>query len=445
MSNRGFVLTGISAAKGAMIPVDMPETSEWLNRPSAGLEPALLKTGRHKSPTVNVQVSHVEKRSSALSPALPLQPRIGNMIRVNRFIVLTFVIASVLCGCSKNDAGLSQSQIEKLVLAARPGNTSADDWASAIRESLIELGQPIDKEHVCAVLAVITQESGLSTSPKNRRMADILRKKIGTFDSNKVLSFIIQTRLDQYAANGKRFRENMDSISSEQDFELWYNEFTSSDITKPILLVFNKDIDDLVTTIGSMQVSVKFAENYPKKPAKVGFGTIRNVLYTCKGGVFYGTAYMLDYKHHYDDWKYVFADFNAGHYASRNAGFQKMLSDLSRKRIDLDGDLLSYEDETGTPSVTYDTFIELLKKNGKEFDEGRIKKDFDQEKSYDFEDTYSYKTLSDMHMKKYGRTIYAILPEIQLSSPKFTSRNLSTRWYAMRVKSHYIRFMRRKI
>ncbi len=367
------------------------------------------------------------------------------MIRTTRLIVLAFVIVSSLSGCSKNETGLSQSQIEKLVLTARPGNTTPDIWASAIRESLVELGQPVDKAHVCAVLAVITQESSVSTSPKNRKMADILRKKISTFDSTKVLSFIIQKRLDQYAANGRTFRENMETISSEQDFELWYNEFTSAEITKPILLVFNKDINDLVTTIGSMQVSVKFARNYPKKPSNVGFGTIREILYTCKGGVYYGTAYMLDYKHRYNDWKYVFADYNAGRYASRNAGFQKMLADLSRKRIDLDGDLLNYAEGNNSRSVTYDTFIELLKNKGKEFDEGSVKKDFDQEKRYDFENTYSYKTLSYMHMKKFGSSIYAILPEIPLSSPKFTSRNLTTKWYAMRVKSHFERYMRRKI
>ncbi|NTW75202.1 MAG: DUF1615 family protein [Chlorobiaceae bacterium] len=362
-----------------------------------------------------------------------------------RSIFLTVVIALFLGGCSKKDTGLTQSQITKLVLTAKPGNKSADAWATAIRESLQELGQPIDKEHVCAVLAVITQESGVSVSPKNRNMADILRKKISMFDSNKLLRYIIQTRLDHVAANGKTFRENMDSIASEQDFELWYHEFTSSEITKPILLVFDKDIDDLVTTIGSMQVSVKFAENYPKKPANAGGGTIREVLYTCKGGVFYGTAYMLDYRHHYDDWKYVFADFNAGRYASRNAGFQKMLSRLSRKRIDLDGDLLSYEEGNDSRSETYDTFVELLKQRGEDVDEGKIRKEFEQEKEYDFEKTDSYRILSEMYQKKYGEPIYATLPEIKLSSPKFTSRNLSTKWYAMRVKSHYIRYMRRKV
>lgn len=368
------------------------------------------------------------------------------MTRANRFIVLALLFALFLSGCSgTHDTGLSQKQIEKLVLAARPNNPSSDIWAKAIKESLQELGKPADKEHVCAVIAVISQVSGFALAPRNTRMAGILEKKIESAGSNEVLRYVIQTRLDQTASNGKTFRENIDSISSELEFERWYKEFTSSDITKPILLVFNKDISDLVTTIGSMQVSVKFAEDYPKKPLKAGGGSVRDMLYTCKGGVFYGSAYLLDYEHNYDDWKYVFADFNAGHYASRNAGFQKMLANLSRKRIDIDGDLMSYENGNSVPSVTYDTFIDLLEKKGVEFDENQIRKDFTKEKSYDFEKTYTYMTLSAMHKKKFRKTIYAVLPDISLNSPKFVSRNLSTKWFAQRVKSRFNHCMRTRI
>jgi len=368
------------------------------------------------------------------------------MTKTNKIIFFTFLIALFLGGCSEHrDTGLSQQQIEKLVLAARPYVKSPDIWATAIQESLKELGQPVDKEHVCAVIAIIRQESGLTTVPKNSGMPNILRKKIESSESNELLRFIIQKRLDQNASNGKTFRENIDSVASERDFELWYNEFTSSVITRPILLALNKDVSNLVTTLGSMQVSVKFAEAFSKKPQNVGHGNIREVLYTCKGGVFYGTAYLLDYQHNYDDWKYVFADYNAGRYTSRNAGFQKMLARLSHKKIDLDGDLLSYENGRSSPSVTHQTFIDLLKKNGMEFDEKTIQKEFMQEKRFDFEKTYSYTTLSAMHRKKFGYTIYAVLPEISLHSPKFVSKNLSTKWFAERVKSIYIRGMRTRI
>jgi hypothetical protein len=368
------------------------------------------------------------------------------MRSVNRSIVFTFLLTLFLGACSgTQDYGLSEKQIEKIVFAARPNNPSPDIWARAIKESLEELGQPVDKEHVSAVSAVISQVSAFSISPKNSRMAGILRKKIKAAESNEVLQLLIETRLDQKASNGKTFRENIDSIGSELDFENWYDEFTSASITKPILMALNKDASDLITTAGSMQVSVRFSEEYPKKPQNAGGGSIRDMLYTCKGGVFYGTAYLLDYKHNYDDWKYVFADFNAGHYSSRNAGFQEMLARLTRRMVDTDGDLMNYEDGKMNPSVTYVTFVNFLKKQEIEFDEKKVMDDFSKEKSYEFEDTWSYKTLAELYKKKYGRTIYAVLPDIPLNSPKFVSKNLSTKWFAERVKSRYNHCMRTRI
>lgn len=368
------------------------------------------------------------------------------MRQANRFTLITLIFALFLSACSGiTDSGLTEKQVEKLVLASRPNNPSPDIWARAIKQSLEEIGLPVSKENVSAVCAVISQVSAFSISPKNTRMASILRKKIEAAESNDVLRLLIETRLDQTASNGQAFRANIDSIQSELDFEKWYDEFTSEKITKPILLVLNKDASDLITTVGSMQVSVKFAKEYPKKPRNAGGGSVRDMLYTCKGGVFYGTAYLLDYKRNYDDWKYVFADFNAGHYTCRNAGFQKMLGRLTHRMVDTDGDLLNYETGTPSPSVTYVTFINFLKDKGIGFDENQVMKDFQQEKSYDFEETWSYKTLVELYKKRYGRPISAVLPDIPLNSPKFVSKNLSTKWFANRVKERFNRCMRTKI
>ncbi|MBM3162173.1 MAG: DUF1615 family protein [Chlorobi bacterium] len=371
------------------------------------------------------------------------------MIRETRIALVTLftLFFTLLLGaCNReDDAGLSEPQIEKLILVAAPGLDSPDIWAKVIKESLQEIGVPAGKENACAVIAVIAQESGFKTVPKTPGVGKILLNKLNNAEGNPIIRFIIDSRLDQEAANGKTFRQNIDSIESERDVELWYNEFIAAEVTKPILQVIDRDVDDLITTLGSMQVSVKFAGQYPEKPENVGKKHIREILYTCKGGVFYGSAYLLDYKHRYNDWRHVFADYNAGHYTCRNVGFQKMLANVTHQAIVLDGDLLSYRNGHGAFGTTYGIFIDYLKDTGMDFSEEEIKKDFRKEKRYDFESTFSYKTISALHKSKFGNTIYAGMPEIPLKSDKFSGRNLSTSWFANRVKSRFDRCMRTKL
>lgn len=368
------------------------------------------------------------------------------MIKSTRFVIFVFFLAIALSNCSNNrNAGLSQKQIEKLILAEASKLDSPDIWAGVILESLKEIGIPATKKNVCAVIAVISQESGFKTVPKTRGLPEILLKKLKNAETNELYRQIIEIRLNQYANNGKTFRRNIYSIVSERDVEIWYNEFVASEYTKPVLILLKKDISDLITTLGSMQVSVRFAEKYPKKPENIASNEIRDILYTCKGGVFYGAAFLLDYNHNYQEMMSVFADYNAGHYACRNAGFQKMLANLTQKNIVLDGDLLNYKDGEGKPGKTYALFINFLIHTGMDFEENKIRKDFEKEKSLDFEETFSYKTLSALHKTKFGNTIYEEIPQISLKSDKFLNKNLSTYWFALRAKSRYNNCMRTKI
>jgi hypothetical protein len=194
-----------------------------------------------------------------------------------------------------------------------------------------------------------------------------------------------------------------------------------------------------VRTGGPMQVSVAFAETHAAAkpyPYPVS-GSIRHEVFTRRGGMYFGIAHLLDYRSSYDSHLYRFADFNAGHYASRNSAFQSAVSLASGIPLALDGDLLRYEQgqpskEPGATELAARVLAKRLDMTSSE-----IHRDLEVGRSYDFEKTRLYSRVFALAEKLSSTSIpRAVLPRIQLQSPKIT-RKLTTDWFANRVDERY--------
>jgi hypothetical protein len=191
-----------------------------------------------------------------------------------------------------------------------------------------------------------------------------------------------------------------------------------------------------------MQVSVTFAEaqvkarRYPYPMTD----SVRREVFTRHGGLYFGTAHLLAYDAPYDKPIFRFADFNAGRYASRNAGFQSALALASGLPVSLDGDLLPRTSEAprGETERAADTLAGRLG-----LSEAALRRDLEKGDEPGFEKTPLYERVFAHAEQLERRTLpRAVLPRIDLHSPKFT-RRLTTDWFANRVDERHRRCIAR--
>ncbi|HEU0068313.1 MAG TPA: DUF1615 family protein, partial [Nitrospiraceae bacterium] len=190
------------------------------------------------------------------------------------------------------------------------------------------------------------------------------------------------------------------------------------------------------------QVSIAFAERLAKE-RRYPYPMTRNVraeVFTRRGGLYFGIAHLLDYSASYDDMVFRFADYNAGHYASRNAAFQNAVNIASGKRLELDGDLLI--EGSSEPSAT-ELAIRTL--GGRlDLSDAQIHSALEHGDEDEFERSALYaRMMAIADAVPPGRPVpRAMVPRITLKSPKIT-RNLTTNWFARRVDDRYKRCLAR--
>lgn len=219
------------------------------------------------------------------------------------------------------------------------GLADRSGWASDIHDAMLALGVEANAANVCAVVAVTGQESSFRADPSIPDLAGIAASELEKRRASVgIPRFMVNAALALPSSDGRTYSERMKLATTERQLSDVFEDFAQR---VPLAKTFMAD-QNPVRTGGPMQVSVAFAQAhaavhpypYPRS------GSIREEVFSRRGGMYFGIAHLLHYPAPYDDPLYRFADFNAGRFASRNAAFQKAVSDLTGVPLDLDGDVL---------------------------------------------------------------------------------------------------------
>ena len=329
------------------------------------------------------------------------------------------------------DPDVARAEIAKRLPAKL---TNRDAWAVDMFAAFEALSIRPTPENICAAIAVTEQESTFQVNPPVTGLAAIARREIDSRAARyRIPGIAVNAALALESPTGATYHERLDKVRTEKELNDIFADFIN------IVPLGERMFGDLnpVRTAGPMQVSIAYAEQHAdakRYPYPVP-GSIRNEVFTRRGGMYFGIAHLLDYPADYDDMLFRFADFNAGHYASRNAAFQNAVGILTKTSLALDGDLLLHGDSASEPSKTELAARKLADRI--ELSEAAIRRDLEHGDEPDFADTRLYQRVFNLGDKGRGKPLpRAVVPKIRLQSPKIT-RKLTTEWFAKRVDERY--------
>jgi hypothetical protein len=313
-------------------------------------------------------------------------------------------------------------------LAARllpPGLADRGGWASDIHDSLLLLKLEPSAQNICAVVALTEQESAFRADPSVPGLSEMARREIERRrESAGVPKFMLRAALALPSTDGRSYNARLSAATTERQLSDIFEDFTGR---VPLARKFLAD-QNPVRTGGPMQVSVAFAQAHAaahRYPYPMQ-GSIRDEVFTRRGGIYFGIAHLLHYPAPYGEPLYRFADYNAGRYASRNAAFQKAVSEAAGVPLELDGDLLTLT-EAATRKLA-----ERLKMSS-----GEIHRDLELGATAQFEQSKLYAAVFALADSLHGRPVpRAVVPVIVLQTAK-TTRRLTTEGFARRVAERY--------
>jgi hypothetical protein len=349
--------------------------------------------------------------------------------------ILLLLAVVLLAGCAAQRPTMTAAEGRAFIAGYMPtGIADKEGWAADIHTAVSVLEIPITPDNVCAILAVTEQESGFRVDPPIPNLPAIAsaeierqREKLG------IPRLVLDAALSLQSSNGKTYRARLDAARTERELSDIFEDLIGR---VPLGRTFFGDRNP-VRTGGPMQVSVAFAIAHAKArpyPYPV-VESIRDEVFTRRGGMYFGIAHLLDYPASYDRYLYRYADFNAGHYASRNAAFQAALSQASGTKLVLDGDLVTPGARRDQPGATENAARSIARELG--LGPSDIRRDLELGKGREFERSETYRRVFALAEQRAGKALpRAVVPSIELQSAKFT-RKLTTEWFAQRVVARH--------
>jgi hypothetical protein len=328
----------------------------------------------------------------------------------------------------------SIDQARALLQQLLPANIKdRNGWRNDILTAFTALKIPYEAQYFCAAMAIIEQESSWQSDPSVANLDKIVWKEIEKrADKYHLPMMAVKLAFLKPSPDGRSYKARIDALKTEKQMNALFEDIVLD--AKKLGLPF--EMKNPIRTGGPMQVSVDFAQSHIKAWPYYPYsytGSLRQEVFTRRGGLYFGIANLLQYRVSYPQMKYRFADFNAGRYSSRNAAFQAAVSILSKNKLVLDGDLLVYTSKK--TSTTQQELIKLSSRLGMSSE--AIERDLQLEKTEAFGQTLLFKRVFELANKQTGRTLaQQIMPNIQLVSPKIT-RKLTTSWFADRVNGRY--------
>ena len=353
--------------------------------------------------------------------------------RVSSLVLMLALISACATQTPKPSPGLTPAQVRAEIVRRIPAPTKdREGWAADIQVAFQAQRITPNPENICAVLAVLEQESGYTADPSVPNLGKIARKEIeDRAAALHIPKFAVGAALKLKSTDGRSYEERLSKVRTERELSALYEDLIGR-VPLGQRLFGNRNP---VQTGGPMQVSIAFAQNNARHYPYAIAGSIREEVFTRRGGMYFGIAHLLGYQTPYTRKVHRFADYNAGRYASRNAAFQNAVSQASGIPLALDGDLLVPGASLSQAGLTETAVRSLSGQLG--MNERQIRRELERSDQLDFSDSNLHARVFALAEASAGKPLpRALIPGIRLDSPKIT-RELTTEWFANRVDGRY--------